>query len=273
MGKQQQIDATRTKPLTLETLREYGALADISPPAGRFDPNGTWKHTYQIWLVERGASGYLRLERSLSADGRSVGLSVEMSVVQATRAVYQTKVDLQCAPDALSTPRSWRIESMILDPKGQPIDVAKVAETATVKDGTIEVTTGKHTFVRKVPSVLTSNWSLFDVVQRLSGKETKPLGFALLEDLDLLKEGQRLSYWQTTKIELGGKAIPLCGYQQTGAGILPYQYWVDDPHRLLFAISGVRAYILDPNAQKRMEQSLKKAGPTLPSGKGRRKKG
>jgi len=35
---------------------------------------------------------------------------------------------------------------------------------------------------------------------------------------------------------------------------LPLQYWVDDQHRLLFVIGGVRAYLLDPDAPKRMQE-------------------
>jgi len=269
MPRAQQTDPTRGKPLTLAALRELSALDDIAPPTGDFDPNGPWKHTYQIWLVGRKASGFLRLERTPAPDGKSATLNVEMSVAQMARTALQTNAQLDCAADPLASPRSWKIESVLLDAEGRPIELSRVNESATVKNGTIEVKAGDKTLTRTVPSPFTTNWSLFDAVQRLSGKDAKPLEFALLEDLDLVKENQRLSYWQDAQIELGGKTIALHGYQQIGAGILPYQYWVDDQHRLLFAISGVRAYILDPKAPERMGQNPKAPAK---AGKGKKKK-
>jgi len=264
-------DASRTMPLTLAALRQHGALEDLSLPVGRFDPRGEWRHTYQIWLVgnrARRIGGVLQLGRSAAAGNGSVTLKVDMSVVQLAGTIHRTKATLQCAADPLATPRSWQIESTIVDSSGKPLDVTTVAESARVKDGTIEVTAGTRKFVRNVARVFTSNWSLFDAVQRLSGEETKPLEFALLEDLDLLKEGQRLSYWKTMDFELGGRTLRLHGYQQIGNGILPYQYWVDDQHRLLFAISGVRAYLFDPEAPNRLEQRLQ--GPAARKGRQKR---
>lgn len=263
-------DMTRTRPLTLAALRQYGAFEGLSLPTGRFDPNGQWKHTYQIWLVGGGKQrvrGFLRLERASARGGNSVLLKVDMSVLQAAGAVHHTKATLRCAADSLATPRSWQIESTILDASGKPIEATGVTESASAKDGKIEVTAGTQTFVRKVPQVFTSNWSLFDVVQRLPGKEAKPLEFALLEDLDLVKKRQRLSYWKTMNLELGGKTLRLHGYQQIGNGILPYQYWVDDQRRLLFAISGTRAYIFDPDAPKRVARQRQ-----MPAARRRRQK-
>jgi hypothetical protein len=260
MANKRRQDITRTQPLTLAALREYGELDGFRAP-GSFAPDGQWKHTYRIWLVNRRDYGFLSIERRPSSDGGSVTLDVEVSVQQAAGTVHQTRSRIQCADNALSTPQSWEIESEILSSDLQPIEVTRVREDAKVKGGKLSITAAGRSLNREIPAVFTSNWSLFDAVQRLPGKEAPTLEFALLEDLDLLKQRQRLSYWQSTGIDIGvdgGDSLQLTGYQQIGAGILPYQYWVDDQHRLLFAISGIRAYIFAPNAQKDMEQRLQK---------------
>ena len=146
------------------------------------------------------------------------------------------------------------MESQILDADLKPIEVTKVKEKAIVRDGKVKTTAMGRSFEREISSGFTSNWSLFDAVQRLPGEETSTLDFTLLEDLDLIKDRQQLSYWQSAEFGFGESICPLVGYQHTGQGILPYQYWVDEHNRLLFVISGIRAYIFDPNAQKDMEQ-------------------
>ena len=256
-------DRNRSQPLTLAALREYGELDNFSPQ-GSFDFRGQWKNVYRIWLVGRKSSGFLSIERKPASDGRSASLSIEMSVLQAAKVVHRTKTEVQCAIDALSTPLEWETRSETLDADLQPIRAAHAGEKAIIKDGKIIVSadgerlgTGKgSTKSWEIPASYTSNWSLFDAVQHLPGKDATPLEFVLMEDLDLKKEGQRLSYWKSTKLDIGNETIQLTGYQQIGRGVLPYQYWVDDQHRLLFVISGIRAYIFDPNAQKDFEQRL-----------------
>lgn len=260
MAKRRKDDVTRTQPLSLEALHEYGALKELDIPAGPFDAGGQWQHTYQIWLVGtagRRLAGFLRVERQDTADRKSIALHVETLVMEAARTVHVTKARLTCFEDALTTPFGWELDSVVLDAGGKSIDDTRLVEKARVSGGKIELAAGGRTLTREVPPRFTSNWSLFDAIQRLPGRKTEPLEFALLEDLDLLKKGQKLSYWKTAEAQIGGKPIRLIGYQQIGRGILPYQYWVDDQHRLLIAISGVRAYLFDNSAQERIEKRVK----------------
>jgi hypothetical protein len=144
-----------------------------------------------------------------------------------------------------------------LDTDGKPIELTRVEESGEVKDGGVEVRPAKEGMrprTLKVPSPFTSNWSLFEAVQRLPGKETSPIQFALLEDLDLLKEGQRLTFRGETTLTLNGKTIPLQEYQQIGDGILPFHYNLDEQRRLIVALSGQRAYLWNPKAQEQLAE-------------------
>ena len=109
------------------------------------------------------------------------------------------------------------------------------------------------------PVPATSHWSLFDAVQRLPGKATRPLRFTMLEEMDLVKPDQRLEFREETDLEVGDTTLHLRGYQQIGWGVLPWQYWVDDQGRLLFAFSGVRACIYNTKASAWMRRKLESA--------------
>ena len=266
--------------MPLSALAEGGFLEGFSPPTEALDPSGAWKHTYDICLTDGkppaqriggrpadsfggppGQRGFLSVERAPAADGKPVALAVEVQVLQTTFAVQLTKAKIQCANDALSTPQSWQIESVLLSADTQPIAETKIAERATVKEGRIEVETinapndVRRSRTMKVPAPFTANWCLFDAVQRLPWKDMSPLPFAMLEDLDLLKEGQRLYLHGPLSLTVNDKELPLTEYVQIGEGILPYHYGVDGQRRLLFVAGGRRLYIWNPSAPQRLEET------------------
>jgi hypothetical protein len=236
------------RPLTIPFLQELGALDILRPPDGTFDPAGSWSHVYRLWLVQPWSSGgALAIARKPLPDGQAK-LTVDAAIAERGGFERKTHAVLTCAADALSAPLSWTLETQALDLAGQVIPRVAVKEAGTLSGGELTVRFGDQMRRSRVPTPLTSNWSLLDAVQRLPGKAAKPLQFALLEDLDLLKPEQRLTFRETTTVTLGGDRVRLRGYQQIGRGILPWQYWVDDAGRLLLAFSGVRALIYDTGA-------------------------
>ena len=185
-------------------------------------------------------------------------LRVESLVVHGNGG-QQTTATIQCASDALSTPRWWKLESVMRDTAGQEIASTRVVHQATVKGGAIEATLSGRKHSSKTPLPFTSNWSLFDAVQRMGAKAGEPLRFALLEDLDLLKPNQVLSTAPSQTVEIaGGKQLALAAYERIGEGVLPYRYWLDDQHRLLFVLSGPRSYLYDPDARARVKEGARK---------------
>lgn len=236
----------------------YGTLAGIpdlleafTPPGDSFDPEGSWKHAYLMHLRSEGQAqvpGFLELQREVSKTG--VTLSVDMQVRHMTGGLQQTKAKIVCANDALCSPKSWQLESVLLDANGNPVASTRLASRAVARAGAINVEFGKHRRAIKLPGPWTSNWSLFDAVQHLRGKEMAPLRFALLEDLDLLKPNHRLSFAETAGVKVaGGRELRLTGYEQIGEGVLPFHYWLDEQRRLLFVLSGPRTYIYDSEAR------------------------
>ena len=251
-------DPTRTRPLSLEFLRDLGALKGLSLPAGPFDPNGTWTASYRLWLVQRNmGGGCLRLRREPADDG--VRLDVELCVAEVGGYLRRTRAELRCAADDLCTPKSWTLTSRSIGLDGRPVKGTEVAETGAIRRGVVEVRFGERRRSEKVPGPVTSNWSLLEAVQRWKAGKIKPLAFTMLEELDLPKPGQRLALRERKDFEWNGRKLRLCGYQQIGRGVLPWQYWVDERGQLLAAFSGVRALLHDPGASQWMQERLDRA--------------
>ena len=109
----------------------------------------------------------------------------------------------------------------------------------------IDLTDGRTQRQIPAPGAYAVNWALFEAVGRLPREEFEPLRFTMLDHFDQLKPGQVLSYRETADVSLGGRSVRLHAYDHLGEGIVPWIYWVDDEGRLLFAVSGLEAYLLD----------------------------
>jgi hypothetical protein len=98
----------------------------------------------------------------------------------------------------------------------------------------------------------------------------------MLDHLDEPKPNQSLSYRETADVLLSGRhltkrraahldkrqarkparslrgtqPVRLHAFEQLGDGIVPWIYWVDDRGRLLVAVSGLEAYILESTGEE-----------------------
>jgi hypothetical protein len=143
----------------------------------------------------------------------------------------RTKTGVTCKADALATPMQWKTDFEVLDPQGRTVPLTAIS------------TSGRSADI-KISGPLNSDWSLLDAVQRLPF-DSKPLEFTMLEELELLRPKQRLSAGATAEAELGGRTVKLHSFEQLGRGILPITYWLDENHRLIIAVGGRRALLLE----------------------------
>jgi len=156
----------------------------------------------------------------------------------------------------LAAPVQWHLSSRFIDPDKRPLTRLETDEKALIKGNVISVEIGEHTFKRKVTGHLTSDWCVFEFIQRLKFEEQGWLAFDMLEGLTVMKQNQRLSYRGLHPTKIGAEQISLHCFVQTGSGILPYEYWLDSNHRLVAAISMHKAYILDERAEKILRQRI-----------------
>jgi hypothetical protein len=207
------------------------ALARWRPPAGPFRPEGAWEHAYAVLRLtpERGEKGEhpqpygtLLLKRR-PAEGGRFQLEVDLDIRTRARAGMRTRASIACAAGRLATLQAWELRSDTVE-AGRAVAALTVSKTATV------------------PRPFTSNWSLMEAVQRLPF-DAPALEFDMFEDLDLYKPRQTLHPVAAVEVECAGKRVRLHGFRQTGRGILPTHYWLDDEHRLIAAAGSLRAFL------------------------------
>lgn len=248
-GQESTISGSPLSPAELERL---GVLGTIPAAPRSFEPSGAWVHEYRIvashGYVERGNTnrGYLRLERGPGETKGSFRLVVEQRVLQADRSIHAQSARIRCAENAVATPIEWTLASRFLGRDGTEISELTLEEQGRLPDYDGGPARSEPKRAGAPPSLVTADWCLFEAVQRLAFDLKAARRFDLLEGLSVARRGQRIAY------RGNGQAIadvgPAHWFQQTGSGMLPYDYWLDERHRLVVAVTFSRAYIIDGNA-------------------------
>jgi len=259
-------------PLTPTLLADLGAVADQWISSGPFDRQGSWTHRYRIWTChgyrETGNEdvGFLRVRKETPSAEGTFRLRVEQVVVETDALLGRIEAEIVCRNDDLASPVQWRLSSRFFGPDDKERTDLGVAETVSVEAGTLTVETAGPTRRRQVPVPLTSDWSLFEAVQRLDVGAAGRWQVNLLEGLSVLKPDQQISYRGLRQEKLGARTIPLHCFQQLGHGVLPTEYWLSRDRRLLAVVSMNKAYIRDDQAedaigrrQRALQESYRKA--------------
>jgi len=249
-----------------------GGLGGFALPEGPFDPEGAWESVYAIATLAGNYNrvGELRLKRTPGKRGRFV-LTLEHTKVSPGEYRQRTSAELECRPDPMSTPTRWSFASETQDRHGNPVPSATLRKWAVAKKRQIRFDDDGHSARRvDTPDAFTVNWALFDAVQRLPREAFGPLLFTLIDHFDQPKGQQTLSFRTSVRLMLGGRCVKrqqymelekgrirkthwaregdrpvrLHAYDHVGRGIVPWVYWVDASGRLLFAVAGLEAYVL-----------------------------
>lgn len=233
MAKQQRTIVGEN--LTPTLLKELGGVDDFPSTPADFKPDGNWVNTYRIWTChgyrESGNQnvGSLRIERT-DDSGKIFTLRIHQEIAQTDGLTNVIEGIIQCRNNQLASPVEWKLSSRFVNADGKQIAELSNRENGRTGEGADKAT---------------GDWCLFETVQRLAFDKQSSLSFDLLEGMSLSKLGHRLFYRGTYPMKTDGQSIPLHCFGQLGNGILPYEYWLDDLHRLLAVISMNKAYILD----------------------------
>jgi hypothetical protein len=241
-------------------VRIGGLTAFPAAPPG-FIPGGAWVNRYRIHTChgyfESGNDdvGVLRLERLPEPTGHGFTLKIRQRVVSDTGQKRTVEAWLRARPDRLGTLLEWRLKNSFEDLSGKAIPGLDVEESGRSEHGVLSLTRGgdKRTVNGERP--VTADWSLFEAIQRLPHNEVDGAPFDFLEGLSILREEHKL-YYRGQYLMSEPPRLRLHWFQQIGYGVLPYDYWLDDQHRLLVAGTEARAYVLDDRADERVTERL-----------------
>jgi len=246
------------KPAVLEAL---GALDWEDLKQKPFDAQSDWINTYRIWVChgyhESGNDdvGFLKIERINK--NKSFSLIIDQTIIHSESPLHIVHAEIQCNNDALASPQHWTLSSRFVNPENEDRSELDLHESVTVEDKQLTVTSNGKTFTRKKPDSFTSDFCLFEAIQRMSFSDQSPLMFDVYEGLSLLKKNHQLLYHGNYALDIQERHIDLKEFHHTGNGILPYNYWLNKHHRLLAVTTLSRAYILDEHAVEKTETVLK----------------
>ena len=232
-------------------------LRNFQPPSGPFDTAGYWRHTYHLYTVANGdipvppVRGTLQIERVPQSAG-GVILNINYEKTSRYAGVHTLVAKVTCAGDALATPLKWT-STYTAAPPAHPLKMSLEQQgSGLVSDGALIIRQGAVRKTIALPLAYTSNWALFDVVQRLKPPGDGALRFTLLDD-DAVKSDQVLAYCQTAALKNcwpGAPDVRVRGFLQIGDGTTPQTYWVDDRGELLFLSTGLNVFVLDTAASR-----------------------
>jgi hypothetical protein len=203
-------------------------LNEFSAPVAAFDPRKAWNARYLTYCLVGNVkvpNGSVTLDRSSAGGGFVLRVRCERTAGKGR--VHLLDGEVRGAADVLATPTEWRVTG---DAAG-----ARGARLRSTWNGSTAKMSGK----------LTQQWSLLDAVQRMPQKLFPKLSFQYLTYDGALLPGHTLAYRGAVEIQTGQGQLRLHGYEQLGAGILPWIYYTGDSGRLLLAVSGLEAWLFD----------------------------
>ncbi|MCP5116694.1 MAG: hypothetical protein GY953_38190 [bacterium] len=162
---------------------------------------------------------------------------------------------VECRADRLASPVSWKLSSRFVDLEGETIPGLSASESGRAVEGGVVMRLGEDELTHNSARPLTGDWCLFEAIGRQPFEQADSGSFDVLEGLRLPRDEHRLGYRGRYKWK--GTPAVLHWFQQIGYGVLPYEYWLDDDHRLLAVATHARAYILDEKANQRVEQRFR----------------
>ena len=231
-GNGSNIDAA-TGPAAVKPIR--GHLSGFAPGVDGLASRESYALTYDIvhWTGVAARTGKTNnsVVGTVIVARRKRSSDVQYEVSQRTNFGGMENVieaQIACADDALNSLRLWQIRTYSRDSSKTIVLLSEMNEIGENSNGKILIKDGEynHSFIPANPVV--SQWTILDFLMRHATKTTS-VTFDLLQDLSLFKKDQTLVFDGTVEIAVkDNHQVKLDTYSQTGDGILPIHYLLDD---------------------------------------------
>lgn len=128
--------------------------------------------------------------------------------------------------------RKWAVTSDFAEFNGDKIaDDSKMELTGQYDGSVVNLRGAEMRLSYSVEGPLLCPWMLPDLLARMSSDGRRSLRFTLLDDGLKIRPEQELSYEGIVQVPVKSGAIPLHIWMQTGRGILPVHWMLDDAGR------------------------------------------
>lgn len=217
-----------------------------SPPAGSFDPFGSWEQSYAMYVLTGSPLQLGRFAMKRTPKG-PLGFELDMVIQRRAESGFShfQQAKMQCRSNILASPTTWTFETKMAKAATEKayLQSGRTRDGA-VADGTLVVREGSRVHKTPLAPEYSNEWSLMEAVQRLRGDQFKPLSYTLIDEYDAPQPGHTLSYRGKQQVDCQGGKLNLTGYQDIGQAAVPTTYWVDEHNRLVFLCAGLQVYVL-----------------------------
>lgn len=237
-----------TEPPAIEPVTGY--LRTFRPAAGDMRA-ADFTATYRV-VCWRGVHPTTGKARNLMAGALTIrrrggdGTAVyEISERRQGQSTGEWRARLTCGGELDALVR-WTFTSEVGPRSGGPPGAdLTFTEEGRCRDGVVEQSTGLSKVVHRGKGPLLAQWSLLHILARGPGRYVRlrrgptngpgkgtPLRFDMLADCSVYKPGQALRYGGKIEVPTAAGNVRLDCYAQTGYGILPIHYLVDEAGRV-----------------------------------------
>jgi hypothetical protein len=241
---------TSTCPHAVKPIRDH--LKRFLPAEAPLRKNETYSLTYDIvqwWgttdTFANAVLGRISIERKAADD------QVIYEVNQRTRKGGLDnflEARIVCNTDDLNSLGEWTLSSYSKSAKGELDPLSKLDEMGRCDEGRIRIESGDHEYGFSTKNPVVTQWTVLDFLMRRANSASDA-AFDLLQDLSLFKPNQALTYDGVTVVELrGDRTIELQTYAQTGQGVLPIHYLLDEQRRPQLVTKGMLSWALQDQA-------------------------
>ena len=251
------------EPYTPRLLDELKLINQIPQIPDGFSPGSSWKHMYRIWSSQGWIDfayknvGALSIEKTATDSDSGFVLSIWQRLVHLGGILHTISARAVSAGDAIASLKEWTVYSTITRTLGE-IDPSLTLEYSfRVENGVVHRTVNGIESSFRTDAPLTSDWTMFEAIQRLPFHPIDLPHFNSMDGLTVIKRGHRVYFRENSEERIESQRLTLRNFYQIGNGVLPYEYWLDDAHRLIMMISSNRVYFLDDSAEQVLEENSK----------------
>jgi len=208
-----------TQPPAIEPITGY--LPRFKPPGGGSMKGPFAAHYHLVLHTGSGATSRSRVSGSLSVSfADAICTTKETRGARPARPASVVRNRIRCNGD-LNAAKKWTLKSSVLG----ATDLG-FTESGTWDGKQMIVKSNSWTQTRATSHPLIAQWALLGLLA--SGKfKTNPLQFDMLDN-STLRPDQTLTYAGKVEVPVARGKIKLDCYSQTGYGVLPIHYLVDD---------------------------------------------
>ena len=236
-------------PVPADEVRVLGGyLRNYIVPQGALPSEGGWRAVFDILdavLIEKKGGGDLVMSNSLLgqvAVSRRAG-TTDYQIQQHFRPAGpadELTARIHCSGDDLYSVQQYEL----LWKSSGTMTYAR-NEAGTVQSGGLHVFSGPLTDFFAIHNPLTTLWTLMDAVRLLPASDGWSRRFTMYMDLSSLRRNQVLRFVRAGTVQTADGMVPVRFYEQTGEGIQPIHYAVDEMQRTLFVTQGLLGWGLN----------------------------